>query len=234
MHLIPRRRMRRVLVLLLAMSGLLAVPALALAHSDLSLRQGRRSRAGRPWRPAHVHDPDPEPRDARERPGHRDRQAAGAHDVRERLGRLQRCGRRRHLPGRAARSRRLRLVHGHRARGCRRAGRQSRQHRRRDRARRHADRPTTTARRPRRSASPAWATSSGGTRTTTGCRRPASPASPASPCISTTAPARSSARRRPTPTASIASTGCYRARPTPSASTRPPTARQAARSPASS
>jgi uncharacterized repeat protein (TIGR01451 family) len=37
MHLIPRRRMRRVLVLLLAMSGLLAVPALALAHSDLSL-----------------------------------------------------------------------------------------------------------------------------------------------------------------------------------------------------
>jgi uncharacterized repeat protein (TIGR01451 family) len=37
MHLIPRRRMRRVLVLLMAMSGLLAVPALALAHSDLSL-----------------------------------------------------------------------------------------------------------------------------------------------------------------------------------------------------
>ena len=37
MHLIPRRRMRRVLVLLLAMSGLLAVPALASAHSDLSL-----------------------------------------------------------------------------------------------------------------------------------------------------------------------------------------------------
>lgn len=37
MHLIPRRRMRRVLVLLIAMSGLLAVPALALAHSDLSL-----------------------------------------------------------------------------------------------------------------------------------------------------------------------------------------------------
>jgi uncharacterized repeat protein (TIGR01451 family) len=37
MHLIPRRRMRRVLVLLLAIGGLLAVPALALAHSDLSL-----------------------------------------------------------------------------------------------------------------------------------------------------------------------------------------------------
>jgi uncharacterized repeat protein (TIGR01451 family) len=37
MHLIPRRRMRRVLVLLLAMSGLLAVPALASAHPDLSL-----------------------------------------------------------------------------------------------------------------------------------------------------------------------------------------------------
>jgi uncharacterized repeat protein (TIGR01451 family) len=37
MHLIPRRRVRRVLVLLIAMSGLLAVPALALAHSDLSL-----------------------------------------------------------------------------------------------------------------------------------------------------------------------------------------------------
>ena len=37
MHLIPRRAARRVLVLLIAMSGLLAVPALALAHSDLSL-----------------------------------------------------------------------------------------------------------------------------------------------------------------------------------------------------
>ena len=37
MHLIPRRRMRRVLVLLMALSGLLAVPALAFAHSDLSL-----------------------------------------------------------------------------------------------------------------------------------------------------------------------------------------------------
>jgi uncharacterized repeat protein (TIGR01451 family) len=37
MHLIPRRATRRVLVLLLAMGGLLAVPALALAHSDLSL-----------------------------------------------------------------------------------------------------------------------------------------------------------------------------------------------------
>jgi uncharacterized repeat protein (TIGR01451 family) len=37
MHLIPRRRMRRVLALLLAMSGLLAVPALASAHPDLSL-----------------------------------------------------------------------------------------------------------------------------------------------------------------------------------------------------
>jgi uncharacterized repeat protein (TIGR01451 family) len=37
MHMIPRRRMRRVLVLLLAMSGLLAVPALASAHPDLSL-----------------------------------------------------------------------------------------------------------------------------------------------------------------------------------------------------
>jgi uncharacterized repeat protein (TIGR01451 family) len=37
MHLIPRRRTRRVLALLLAVGGLLAVPALALAHSDLSL-----------------------------------------------------------------------------------------------------------------------------------------------------------------------------------------------------
>jgi uncharacterized repeat protein (TIGR01451 family) len=37
MHLIRRRGMRRALVLLIAMSGLLAVPALALAHSDLSL-----------------------------------------------------------------------------------------------------------------------------------------------------------------------------------------------------
>ena len=37
MHLIRRRGMRRALVLLVAMSGLLAVPALALAHSDLSL-----------------------------------------------------------------------------------------------------------------------------------------------------------------------------------------------------
>jgi uncharacterized repeat protein (TIGR01451 family) len=37
MHMIPRRRARRVLVLLLAMSGLLAVPALASAHPDLSL-----------------------------------------------------------------------------------------------------------------------------------------------------------------------------------------------------
>ena len=37
MHLIRRRGMRRALVLLIAMSGLLAVPALALAHSVLSL-----------------------------------------------------------------------------------------------------------------------------------------------------------------------------------------------------
>jgi uncharacterized repeat protein (TIGR01451 family) len=37
MHLIPRRAVRRVLVLLIAMSGLLAVPALASAHPDLSL-----------------------------------------------------------------------------------------------------------------------------------------------------------------------------------------------------
>ena len=37
MHLIPRRAMRRVLVLLIAMGGLLAVPAFASAHSDLSL-----------------------------------------------------------------------------------------------------------------------------------------------------------------------------------------------------
>jgi uncharacterized repeat protein (TIGR01451 family) len=37
MHLIPRRTVRRVLVLLIAMSGLLAVPAVALAHSDLTL-----------------------------------------------------------------------------------------------------------------------------------------------------------------------------------------------------
>jgi uncharacterized repeat protein (TIGR01451 family) len=37
MHLIPRRVTRRVLVLLLALGGLLAVPAFALAHSDLSL-----------------------------------------------------------------------------------------------------------------------------------------------------------------------------------------------------
>ena len=37
MHLIPRRAKRRVLVLLIAMGGLLAVPAFAFAHSDLSL-----------------------------------------------------------------------------------------------------------------------------------------------------------------------------------------------------
>ena len=37
MHLIPRRPMRRVLVLLIAMGALLAVPAFAFAHSDLSL-----------------------------------------------------------------------------------------------------------------------------------------------------------------------------------------------------
>ena len=37
MHLIPRRATRRVLVLLIAMGGLLAVPAFAFAHSDLSL-----------------------------------------------------------------------------------------------------------------------------------------------------------------------------------------------------
>ena len=73
--------------------------------------QGRRSRAGRPRRPAHVHDRDPEPRHARERPGHRDRHAAAAHDVRERLGRLHRGRRRHHLPGRAARRRQHRLDH---------------------------------------------------------------------------------------------------------------------------
>jgi uncharacterized repeat protein (TIGR01451 family) len=37
MHLIPRRATRRVLVLLIAMGGLLAVPAFAFAHPDLSL-----------------------------------------------------------------------------------------------------------------------------------------------------------------------------------------------------
>src|SRR5215210_5831573 len=37
MHLIPRRMLRHVLVLLIATGGLLAVPAFALAHSDLSL-----------------------------------------------------------------------------------------------------------------------------------------------------------------------------------------------------
>ena len=37
MHLIPRRAARRVLVLLIAMGALLAVPAFAFAHSDLSL-----------------------------------------------------------------------------------------------------------------------------------------------------------------------------------------------------
>ena len=37
MHLIPRRATRHVLVLLLALCGLLAVPAFAFAHSDLSL-----------------------------------------------------------------------------------------------------------------------------------------------------------------------------------------------------
>ena len=37
MHLIPRRATRRVLVLLIAMGGLLAVPAFASAHTDLSL-----------------------------------------------------------------------------------------------------------------------------------------------------------------------------------------------------
>src|SRR4051812_40710389 len=37
MHLIPRRAMRRALLLLLVTGGLLAVPAMAMAHSDLSL-----------------------------------------------------------------------------------------------------------------------------------------------------------------------------------------------------
>ena len=35
MHLIPRRAMRRALLLLLVTGGLLAVPAMAMAHSDL-------------------------------------------------------------------------------------------------------------------------------------------------------------------------------------------------------
>jgi uncharacterized repeat protein (TIGR01451 family) len=37
MHLIPRRAMRRALLFLLVLGGILAVPALAMAHSDLSL-----------------------------------------------------------------------------------------------------------------------------------------------------------------------------------------------------
>jgi len=37
MHLIPRRAMRRALLLLLVTGGLLAVPAMAMAHADLSL-----------------------------------------------------------------------------------------------------------------------------------------------------------------------------------------------------
>ena len=86
MHMIPRRRMRRVLVLLLAMSGLLAVPALASAHPDLSLLKvvdhAQASPGDLLTYTIHV----AEPRHARHL-GHerRHRRAARAHDVRERL-----------------------------------------------------------------------------------------------------------------------------------------------------
>ena len=141
MHLIPRRGMRRVLVLLIAMSGLLAVPALALAHSDLSLVKVVDHAQAAPGdlltytilienHGTHANAP-----------GHRDRHAAGAHHLRERLRRVHRRGRRDHLPGRAARRRRHGLLHGDRARRRRRARGRPRQHRRR--RRRRATRPTT-------------------------------------------------------------------------------------------
>ena len=154
MHLIPRRRMRRVLVLLLAMSGLLAVPALASAHPDLSLLK--------------VVD------HAQAAPGdlltytiqiqnHGTHATAGTSVVTDTLpahttfvsaiGRLHR----RRAASSRARSRTCspsarRSTHGHRARRRRRAGGRPRQHRRRhDAASRRPTRATTTARRRRRS-----------------------------------------------------------------------------------
>ena len=206
--------MRRVLVLLIAMGGLLAVPALALAHSDLSLVK--------------VVD------HAQAAPG----------DLLTYTIVIQNHGTHANAPGTvtdtlpahttfvsasggctaaagvitcpiAPLAVGLRLDHGHRARRRRRAGGRSRQHRRRHGARRHADHQQPRRghhdgrlRRPRRlrlvGSEP---------RRPAGRRRARLRA--ASRCISTTPPARSWARRRPTPTASTASTGCDRGRPTP-------------------
>ena len=101
MHLIPRRAARRVLVLLLAMGGLLAVPALAFAHSDLSLIKVVDHAQAAPGDLLDLHDPHPEPRHAPQcaRDGHR--RTARAHDVREQLGGLHR----RRRPSSPARSR---------------------------------------------------------------------------------------------------------------------------------
>ena len=101
MHLIPRRAARRVLVLLIAMGGLLAVPAFAFAHSDLSLIKVGRQGGGRPRRPAHLHARDPAARHARQRAGDGDGHAAAVHDVREQLGGLH-GRRRRRSPARSA------------------------------------------------------------------------------------------------------------------------------------
>ena len=179
MHLIPRRAARRVLVLLIAMSGLLAVPALALAHSDLSLVKVVDHAQAAPGdlltytilienHGTHANAPGTMTDTL---PAHTTFVSASA-GARAAAGVIT-CPVAPLAVGSSV------SYHGHRARGRRRAGRRSRQRRRRDGARRHADRPTTTARRPRPSASPAWATTSGGIRTTTGCRAPASRASAA-------------------------------------------------------
>ena len=139
MHLIPRRGTRRVLVLLLAMSGLLAVPALALAHSDLSLVKVVDHAQAAPGdlltytilienHGTHANAPGTMTDTL---PAHTTFVSASAG--------LHRRGRRHHLPGRAARRRRHGLVHGDRARGRRRARGRPRQHRRRRGAGRQAD-----------------------------------------------------------------------------------------------
>ena len=105
MHLIPRRRMRRVLVLLIAMSGLLAVPALAFAHSDLSLVKVVDHAQAAPGDLLTYTIVIQNHGTHANAPGHGDRHAAAAHDVRERHERLRRGRRRHHVPGRAARRR---------------------------------------------------------------------------------------------------------------------------------
>ena len=205
MHLIPRRRMRRVLVLLMAMSGLLAVPALAFAHSDLSLVK--------------VVD------HAQAAPG----------DLLTYTIVIQNHGTHANAQGTMTDTLPPHTTFVSATNGCAAAAGvitcpvaplavgssisititvrvdddvPAGTLRNVADVTAPGDTPTTTttARRSRRSASPASATSSGGIRITTGCRAPASRASAASRCTSTTPPARSWARRRPTPTASTAST----------------------------